>query len=166
MTSLDESNPDLKKIEERLQLLEDKQVLAELLDEYCKAPDRRDFQGHGNCYLEDGQQQYGPWGPVKGRGNIVRTIDENENDIHSQLHYMTNMKFDVNGDQAMGTSYLIMVVVRDSEKPTDTLWQGGPYKWTFVRTKEQGWRIETMKLQATWMNKADPRGIFSTALKV
>ena len=157
-------NSTIKGIQNRLKLLEDKQALYELLDEYCKAPDRRDFEGHANTYAADGQQQYGPWGPVKGRNNIAKMIKQNESNVVDQLHYMTNMRFKIDGDTATGSSYLIMVIIRDGQKRTDTLWQGGPYEWTFVRT-ESGWHIQTMKLQATWMNRDDPLGVFSTAMK-
>ncbi|KAJ5403949.1 hypothetical protein N7509_003820 [Penicillium cosmopolitanum] len=165
MTSDKNPNLTVKALQERLRLLEDKQELHELLDQYCKTPDRHDFQGHANTYAEDGQQQYGPWGAVKGRDNIARIIKKNESNVVDQLHYMTNMRFEIDGDTATGTSYLIMVVIRDAEKRTDTLWQGGPYEWKFLRT-EEGWRIKTMKLQATWMNREDPLGVFSTAMKV
>lgn len=156
--------PDLEALQKRLQLLEDKQELAELLDQYCKTPDRADFKGHANCYTSDGVQQYGPWGAIKGRDNIEKTILENEKDVQEQLHYMTNMRFSVNGDHAEGTSYLLMVVVDDRSQPTEHVWQGGPYRWTFERTSE-GWRIKTMKLVATWVNKVDPKGRFTTAVK-
>ncbi|OQE14953.1 hypothetical protein PENSTE_c031G03293 [Penicillium steckii] len=129
-------NSTIKGIQNRLKLLEDKQALYELLDEYCKAPDRRDFEGHANTYAA----------PM-----------DNNNMAHGG-------PFKIDGDTATGSSYLIMVIIRDGQKRTDTLWQGGPYEWTFVRT-ESGWHIQTMKLQATWMNRDDPLGVFSTAMK-
>lgn len=154
----------LEKIQQRLQLLEDKQELAELLDQYCKTPDRADFKGHADCYTDDGIQQYGPWGSINGRKNIEKTITENEKEVQEQLHYMTNMRFEVNGNQATGTSYLLMVVLDDKDQPTEHVWQGGPYNWSFEKTS-QGWRIKTMKLRATWVNKKDPKGRFTTEVK-
>jgi len=155
---------ELEALQKRIQLLEDKQELAELLDQYCKAPDRQDFKGHAATYTVDGIQQYGPWGPIRGRDNIEKQIREAEKDIQEQLHYMTNFKFEVNGDTAKGSSYLLMVVLDDKDKPTEHVWQGGPYEWTFERTKE-GWRIKTMRLVATWVNKQDPKGRFLPGVK-
>lgn len=159
-----ENTSALEALRARLQILEDKQALTELLDQYCKAPDCFDFAGHANTYLEDGTQWYGPWAPIKGRKNIQDTIEKNEKNIQNQIHYMTNMRFEINGDNATGTSYLLMVVIRKGEKPEDGLWQGGPYEWTFKRTAD-GWRINTMKLKAVWVNKVDPLGIFTTAVR-
>lgn len=147
----------LESLQKRLRLLEDKQELYELLDRYCKTPDVFDFEGHANCYTEDGTQNYGAWGPIKGREAIAKATREAEEDLQIVHHYMTNFHFDITGETATGTSSLLMVVGDDAKKPSDVIWHGGPYKWTFQRTAE-GWKIQTMKLQSIWVNKIDSSG--------
>lgn len=147
----------------RLQLLEDKQELTELLDKYCKSPDRFDYKSHADTYVQDGTQWYGPWAVVEGRQTIQDKVAEALHDVQSQMHYMTNMNFEIKGDTAKGTSYLMMIIIRESTKPTDGFWHGGPYEWEFVRTPD-GWRIKTMKLRSIWLNKQDPNGTFTTTV--
>lgn len=104
----------IQALQKRIQLLEDKQELAELLDAYCKTIDLHDFAGHANTYTVDGTQQYGPWGPLKGRQVIEKQVRQAEKDVPILQHSMTNMKFEIAGEgdrrTATGTSFLIMVL--------------------------------------------------------
>jgi len=144
----------VQSLEKRLRILEDKEKLATLLNEYCNIADAHDWVGYANTYIEDAVMTFEEWGDVVGRDAIVKAAGV-EQRYEGLQHSMTNMQFEVNGsDKATGTAYLCFWATPELAKPETNYGFGGPYKFEFVRTAD-GWKISRMRLKKVWAQGVD-----------
>lgn len=140
-------------VDRRLQVLEDKDALASLLNKYCRSADTRDTQPHGECFTEDAEF-HGPWGVVKGRDEIASLAASRHTGEHSMQHSMTNMEFVINDDgTASGTASLFFAGIPDVAQPERHRTRGGHYTFQFVKTPD-GWQIDWERLDVLWTNDA------------
>lgn len=149
----------IERLQERLQILEDKDALAALLNRYCNIADAKDWEGYADCYIDDAVMTFESWGDTVGKKAIAEAASV-EQPFEGLQHSMTNMQFQVNGsDQATGTAYLWFCATPETAKPEVNYAFGGPYKFQFARTNE-GWRISRMRLRKNWAQGKDTKGIF------
>lgn len=149
----------IEKLEKRLQILEDKDQLASLLNRYCYIADARDWKGYSETFIEDGSMNYESWPSVRGREAIAKAASA-EDIFEGLQHSMTNMQFEVDGsDKATGRAYLWFAATPKTSKPEDNYAFGGPYHFQFVRTSE-GWKISRMQLQKVWSIGHDSLKVF------
>jgi hypothetical protein len=138
----------ITELKRRLQVLEDKEALAALVNRYCLTADTDDWEGWAAGWTEDGESA-APLGTLKGR----EPITENAAKFHAgnkvRQHTITNMQFEVSGDNATGTASLIFFGVPDESEPGQHYDMGGPYNFQFRRTHD-GWRIHRMELDIIW----------------
>lgn len=153
------NSQDIGAILKRLQLLEDKDALATLLNRYCNTADDHQWDEFANCFLPDGVLGFEKWGDIVGRDKIAAASGGAEDRFQGLQHSMTNMNFSVNGDEASGTCYLWFAATMDTSKPHEYHAFGGPYKFNFKRTSE-GWRISRMRLQKIWAQNEDTQKVF------
>ncbi|KAH8654826.1 hypothetical protein BGZ61DRAFT_486884 [Ilyonectria robusta] len=150
---------DIGSLLRRLQLLEDKDALATLLNRYCNTADDHKWDEFANCFIPDGVLGFEKWGDVVGRDKIAAIAGNAEDRFQGLQHSMTNMNFTVNGDEASGTCYLWFAATMDTSKPHEYHAFGGPYKFNFKRTPE-GWRISRMQLKKIWAQNEDTQKVF------
>ncbi|KAH7129696.1 hypothetical protein B0J13DRAFT_563248 [Dactylonectria estremocensis] len=150
---------DIGSLLERLQLLEDKDALATLLNRYCNMADDHKWDEFADCFIPDGVLGFEKWGEVVGRDKIAAISGGAEDRFQGLQHSMTNMNFTVNGDEASGTCYLWFAATMDTSKPHEYHAFGGPYKFNFKRTPE-GWRISRMQLKKIWAQNEDTQKVF------
>jgi ketosteroid isomerase-like protein len=141
----------IESLARRVQVLEDKDALAELLNRYCKTADAHDWEGWSGTLTEDCVFD-APIGKHSGREPVVAAAAEMHAVNEVLQHAITNMQFEVDGDRATGTASLLFQGVPDANKPTEHDDMGGPYEFQF-RREPDGWRIEVMKLRAIWTNE-------------
>lgn len=154
-----ESAKLIEKLQKRLQILEDKDALATLLNRYCNIADAKDWQGYADTYTDDGIMTFESWGDVVGKEEI-RKASSAENIFEGLQHSMTNMQFEVDGsDTATGTAYLWFAATPETAKPETHYSFGGPYKFEFRKTSG-GWRISRMRLKKIWAQGKDTKGVF------
>jgi ketosteroid isomerase-like protein len=146
----------LEPLQRRLQLLEDKEAIQTLLNEYCRACDTHDFEAFGNKFTENGVLHYVDWGEVVGREAIAKAASV-EGAIQGLQHSITNLEIAIEGDTASATAYLIFFAAADTSKPFECYACGGPYEFSFIRTAE-GWKITRHKLSRNWAMGYDPSG--------
>lgn len=134
----------------RLTDLEAKAELATLMNLYCRTADTKDWDGWGRCFSEDAVYA-GPFGEIKGRAEIQQVgRSRHENNLLLQ-HSITNMEFDVHGDEATGTASLLFFGTRSSDDLAQHADRGGHYTLEFRRAEGQ-WRIVRNELVIVWAN--------------
>lgn len=93
----------------RLQRLEDREQILELLTAYGATLDRRDFAAFGQLFTEDAEYGSGPGAPTRGRAAIQsqleRVITSNPSNLPKPNHHLFfNPSIKVDGDRATAHS--------------------------------------------------------------
>ncbi|OQU94453.1 SnoaL-like domain-containing protein [Cladophialophora immunda] len=149
----------IEQLQKRLKLLEDKESLATLLNTYCTTADRHDWNAYADVYIGEGAvMSFESWGDINGKEAIAKAASA-EQIFEGLQHTMTNMQFEVDGDDATGTAYLWFCATPETAKPEINYAFGGPYSFNFKRTSE-GWRISHMRLKKIWALGKDTKGVF------
>ena len=119
-------------VETRLQRFADKDDIQNVLLEYGRALDARDFTAYSNLFAADGEW-VGGFGAVKGPANIKAFMEKNMgtngNPTHN-YHLLSNFVVKVNGDTATAWSRWAFVQPQDRGA---VIAQAGSYDDTFVR---------------------------------
>ena len=119
-------------VEARLQRFVDKDEIQNVLLEYGRALDARDFTAYSNLFASDGEW-IGGFGSVKGPANIKAFMEKNMgtngNPTHN-YHLLSNFVITVNGDTA--TAWSRWAFVQPGDRGA-TIAQAGRYDDTFVR---------------------------------
>ncbi|EXJ63551.1 uncharacterized protein A1O5_11312 [Cladophialophora psammophila CBS 110553] len=149
----------IEQLQARLQLLEDKDALATLLNQYCTTADAHDWKGYADTYIDEGAiMTFESWGDIVGKDKIAKAASA-EQIFEGLQHTMTNMQFQVDGDKAKGTAYLWFCATPEIAKPEIHYAFGGPYSFDFKRTSK-GWKISYMRLKKIWAHGKDTKGVF------
>ncbi|MBI2831724.1 MAG: nuclear transport factor 2 family protein [Chloroflexi bacterium] len=111
---------ELKIIKQRLQVLEDKEAIRELLARYCFRADMHRTDAFLDLWTEDSTfDVVSEWGgPRKGKEQIRHLLDAQPQQvaINNQCqHLLLDLLIDVDGDTATATGYCVLNV----------RWQGG-----------------------------------------
>lgn len=101
-------------VEERLQVLEDKEAIRALLIDYGRALDKRDFAAYGRLFAKEGSWK-GGMGGATGPENIAKMVQEgfakmDPAQYTNSNHVMTSMDIDVDGDTATAWSRWLWVI--------------------------------------------------------
>jgi uncharacterized protein (TIGR02246 family) len=135
-------------VEERLQALEDRQAVSDLMLAFGAALDAKDWDAYAELFLEDGK--FTIEGQARhGREEIVAGPRRDLERYAALQHYSTNHKVAVDGDEAVSSHYLIAVHVPDSGSMELHGDAGGRYDCKCVRTTD-GWRFAEVELRAFW----------------
>ena len=121
-------------IEARLQRLEDREQIAQLLVDYGRHLDSRELAAYAALFAEDGEW-VGGFGTVKGRGNIQAFMEKSLGtgpNRGGSYHVMSNFVITVNGDTATAWSRWTFIVPGERGAAVS---QAGRYDDTFVREK-------------------------------
>ena len=119
--------------EARLQRFADKEEIQNVLLEYGRALDSRNFAAYSSLFATDGEW-VGGFGSVKGPANIKAFMEKNMgtngNPTHN-YHLLSNFVIAVNGDTA--TAWSRWAFVQPQNTGGATIAQAGSYDDTFVR---------------------------------
>ncbi len=130
--------------DERIQQLLDRQEIAELLIEYCRALDLMDLEALARVFTEDCFVEYGPEDRLRSRGSagVAKSLERMWRWARTS-HHLSNVQVTFAGrDRAVSTSY----VWAWHERPdgsTAGVW--GQYHDRLVRTSG-GWRIAERRM--------------------
>ncbi|MEO6340090.1 MAG: nuclear transport factor 2 family protein [Caulobacteraceae bacterium] len=133
-------------METRIRAIEDRLALQELLGQYDKALDARDWAAYAACFTEDGEMG-SRTSTTKGRTKIRDSLTTTMTRVFSQpgapaflQHNVDTLLFSIDGDNATGTSHWSVIGVTDDKKPIVT--EAGHYedvyrrvdgRWQFAR---------------------------------
>ena len=119
--------------EARLQRFADKEEIQNVLLEYGRALDSRNFAAYSALFAQDGEW-VGGFGSVKGPANIKAFMEKNMgtngNPTHN-YHLLSNFVITVTGDTA--TAWSRWAFVQPQNTGGATIAQAGSYDDTFVR---------------------------------
>jgi SnoaL-like domain len=104
---------------------------------------------------------FGPYGKLEGRAAIVAASREAQGTYERRggmQHVLANLELELQGDTAVGSSNVSVIVTLNSAKTPPDYAFGGKYRWTFARTGE-GWQIERAELSTTWATGPDIAGV-------
>jgi hypothetical protein len=126
-------------LEARMQMIEDKEQIHDLLIEYGHDLDTKDFVGYGKLFAKDGTWD-GSLGLHKGPAAITAMLQNpsggrtptpfDPKNVQS-FHLMTNFVVHVNGDRATAQSKWTFFTRSADKKPVPTL--SGHYEDSLVR---------------------------------
>jgi len=122
----------------RLQRLEDREQILELLTAYGATLDRRDFAAFGQLFAEDAEYGSGPATPTRGRAAIQaqleKVISSNPSNLPGPNHHLFfDPSIQVDGDHARAHS-LGAYSVPDADGRTTNMVFFVAYDDEFVRT--------------------------------
>ena len=134
---------DLESLAARVQQLEDREEIRELLLAYGRALDSRDFVAFSDLFAEEEGEWVGGLGAAKGREAIFKLMDETigHNRPHTgppSYHVFSNEQINVDGDRASATTKWIFVMQNDETSPRWVYL--GHYDDTFIR-EDGRWRF-------------------------
>ena len=125
----------------RLQRFADKEEIQNVLLEYGRALDARDFAAYSSLFASDGEW-VGGFGSVKGPANIKAFMEKNMgtngNPTHN-YHLLSNFVITVAGDTA--TAWSRWAFVQPQQSGGATIAQAGRYDDTFVR-ENGAWKFK------------------------
>ena len=149
-----------KTVEQRLDEVESKLALYDLMHDYQRLADERRYRDWADmCWTEDAVFE-NSFGSLNGREQIYEGCTEAMKIFEVQEHVIANTRFRVNGDDATGTGVVLFTGVPDAKKPGEQVVAGGHYDWRFRRTQD-GWKLCYSFLNFIW-SRGDSTGMFTT----
>jgi uncharacterized protein (TIGR02246 family) len=135
-------------VEERLQALEDRQAVSDLMLAFGASLDAKDWDRYANLFLEDGK--FTIEGQARfGREEIVSGPRRDLDKYGALQHYSTNHKVALDGDTATSSHYLIAIHVDSLGAMELHADAGGRYDCHCVRT-DDGWKFAEVELTVFW----------------
>jgi uncharacterized protein (TIGR02246 family) len=132
-------------VEQRLQLLEDKQAIGEIIQQYTDRLTARDFDGYVALFTPDGTWRNGPTikhGRDEIRAMLVGIFPNTPADYVNNSSYMlvSNIEVKVDGDRATAKSRQLSIIRNKDGDPQPVL--SGRYEDVFVRYNGE-WKIQS-----------------------
>jgi uncharacterized protein (TIGR02246 family) len=130
-------------VEARLQALEDREAIRDLLAEYRRALDEKDFEAYADLFGEDGEFVTAATGTVRGRAEILAMLAQLQSTgaltvaAGDDRHLVANVEIALHGDHATAHSTWVYLT-REGDGPAVAL--VGHYDDELRRTAA-GWRF-------------------------
>jgi hypothetical protein len=123
-------------LESRLQRLEDREEIRQLLKDYGRFLDQRDFAAFSRLFAEKDGEWIGGMGKARGPQAIQKLMEDSigtnaEKISAPNFHLFTNEIIHINGNQADATTKWIFVVQGENNRPQALLL--GHYEDSMIR---------------------------------
>jgi hypothetical protein len=123
-------------LESRLRRLEDEKEIRELIVEYGRRLDARDFSGYARLFASEGEWIGGlgrAKGPAAIEAMLVKGLGSDAADPRTvtSFHLFGNFQIEITGDRATGYSRLLYLTRSADGTPVSS--RGGHYDDTFIR---------------------------------
>jgi hypothetical protein len=128
-------------LESRVKKLEDREEIRQLLMDYGRFLDQRDFHAFSELFAKTKGEWVGGMGRAKGSQAIRELMESTigkDTSMTQSCHLFTNETIQVNGDQATALTKWIFVVPGESNRPQ--LFFLGHYEDSMVR-EEDRWKF-------------------------
>jgi ketosteroid isomerase-like protein len=147
-----------KSVEQRLQQLEDRIAIKEIVDTFSQLADIKDFTALVRLLTEDAQVDFylgdtlvGSW---KGRAEFEKALSSFSSNFEATYHFNGQQLIEVEGDNASSQHYcLAMQIALAGPKKTLTT-NGVTYLDTYVR-RADGWKIAKRISRFSWSDKRE-----------
>lgn len=145
LASMAHTAADNATLEQRLQKLEDTEAVRQVLIDYGRALDARDFKAYGSLFAKDGTWA-GGMGSASTPAGIQKMVEDGFSRMAPELytnsnHVMTSMDIEVNGDTATAWSRWIWVINAEGKPRTE---RAGRYEDQLVR-EDGKWKFKQRK---------------------
>ena len=140
---------DVAELVARVQLLQDRADLDDLVKRYAIGCDTRDREVLFSTFTTDAHAQYASADPLDGAEAIVDWISMMTEPTLWQQHMISPYSYGIDGDRASVTAYLISHQ-NFQPNPNVTTMMTSRYALECVRTAE-GWRIADLTLVVGWI---------------
>jgi hypothetical protein len=140
---------DVTAMLQRLQVLEDRAALDDLVKRYALGCDTKDRDVLLSVFATDARAKYAGDEPMHGAQTIVDWIAMMTATSLWQQHLISPYSFEVDGDRAGVIAYLISHQNFDTN-PNVTTMMSSRYVLQCVRT-DAGWQISDLNLQVGWI---------------
>lgn len=131
-----------------LQELVDRAAISDLLIDFARCLDVRDWDGYLANFADDGVLEL-PFGTFTGRAEIAATATRGLDAFDATHHVSTNHAIKVDGDTARSRSYLLVAHVPDAGDRGRHGDAGGWYDCSY-RREPDGWRFTHVALSIVW----------------
>jgi ketosteroid isomerase-like protein len=130
----------------------DRLAVSEVLDDYARGIDSRDWDLVVSCFADDAVLDYSAFGGPKGSAKeVVDWIAESVSAFVMTQHHITNRHITLDGDEAVCIAELFAPMgMKSDEGKMSMLWTGGAYNDRLARTDE-GWKITRRVFEKAWM---------------
>ncbi|MEU0237291.1 nuclear transport factor 2 family protein [Nocardiopsis sp. NPDC006198] len=135
----------------RLRSLFDRADICDLLAEFVRRLDDRDFTGYAALFTEDGVLRM-PGREHRGRAGLAEYVEADLGHYHRTHHLSANHRVEVDGDRATSRSSMHAVHLRSADDPTDWWSVGGRYDNTYRRVGT-AWRFHTVDITPVWLGE-------------
>jgi ketosteroid isomerase-like protein len=133
-------------------LLLDRMAISDLLIDFARRVDAKDFAGYAANFTDDGVFEL-PWSRREGRADIAAGAEADLAPFAALQHYSVNHVIEIDGDTATSRSYLLAIHVPDAADLSRHQDAGGWYDSEFRRTPD-GWRFTRSSLTVRWTGGA------------
>jgi len=142
--------------EQRLEQLEDRIAIRELIDAYTYCADTRDIQGHMALFTEDtnfevymDEKSPAPTQVVTGRKSLFPVFDD-LNQYFSTMHFNGQSTIKIDGDRATGVTYCRAYHLKVPGGKQELMIAGIRYYDKMVK-QDGKWLFAERKLKVCWI---------------
>ena len=133
----------------QIQWLVDRALISDLLVEFARALDERDWDAYAGTYAEDGELAISPTIAHKGRAGLGEFVAASLSAYPGGTHHLsTNHAIHLDGDRATSRSYLVAAHIYEPHRHADG---AGWYDCRLRRTVD-GWRLEHVALTIRYVS--------------
>jgi uncharacterized protein (TIGR02246 family) len=136
---------------QQLQWLVDRAAISDVLVDFARALDEKDWEGYANHYADDGVLSFPGGAGHEGRTGMADFAAARLGIYAGTHHLSSNYAISVEGDVATARAYLIGVHIFDAADPTRHADGGGWYNCRLRRTAD-GWRLTEVALQVSYLS--------------
>lgn len=135
----------------RLRSLLDHADIRDLLTEFARCLDDRDFTGYAALFTEDGALRM-PGAEHHGRAGLAEYVETDLGRYHRTQHLITNHRVETDADRATSRASVHAVHLRSADDPSDWWAVGGWYDHTYRRVGKT-WLIHTVDITPLWLDE-------------
>ncbi len=133
----------------------DRLAVSEVLDDYARGIDSRDWDLVVSCFTADAYLDYTAFGSIKGPvEEVVGWLQNAVSSFVMSQHHITNRHITIDGDEAVVSAELLAIMGMTSGEGTmSMMYTGGQYNDRCVRTSD-GWKIAKRTCDRGWLATA------------
>jgi len=136
---------------DQVQWLVDRAAISDLLVDFARALDDRDWAGYAANYTDDGVLVIMGRTVHVGRDGLAENTSANLSRYAGTHHLSTNHAITIDGDTATTRSYLVAAHVLEGGDPRRHADGAGWYRCTLRRTPD-GWRFARVELEIRYLS--------------
>lgn len=136
---------------DQLQWLVDRAAVGDVLIDFARALDDRDWEGYAANYAPEGTLAFNGHVVHEGREGLATFVERGLGQYAGTHHVSANHAIVVVGDEATTRSYLIAAHVFDASNPTRHADGAGWYRCKLRRT-DAGWRFTEVSVEIKYLS--------------